>query len=160
LSVLVIRVPALRVRREDVPLLVERFLQGACGRAGRRVALAADALNRLVEYDWPGNVRELENTIERLVLTTRGHEITSDDVQFGAPVEPRPARAELQTRMFEGLPTLDDLERRYLMHVLEAVGGNRTRAAEALGIDRRTLYRMAERFGLVMPEAGGDPEKS
>jgi DNA-binding NtrC family response regulator len=93
-----------------------------------------DALSRLVEYDWPGNVRELENTIERLVLTTRGHEITSDDVQFGAPVEPRPARAELQTRMFEGLPTLDDLERRYLMHVLEAVGGNRTRAAEALGM--------------------------
>jgi DNA-binding NtrC family response regulator len=160
LSVLVIRVPSLRVRREDIPLLVERFLQGACGRAGRRVALAADALDRLVEYDWPGNVRELENTIERLVLTTRGHEITSDDVQFGAPVEARPARAELQTRMFEGLPTLDDLERRYLMHVLASVGGNRTRAAEALGIDRRTLYRMAERFGLVMPEAGGDPERS
>jgi transcriptional regulator with PAS, ATPase and Fis domain len=160
LSVLVIRVPALRARREDIPLLVELFLQGACGRAGRRVALGTDALNRLVEYDWPGNVRELENTIERLVLTTRGHEITSDDVQFGAPAEAKPARAELQTRMFEGLPTLDDLERRYLMHVLEAVGGNRTRAAEALGIDRRTLYRMAERFGLVMPEAGGDPERS
>jgi len=160
LSVLVIRVPPLRVRRDDLPLLVERFLQGACGRAGRRVALAEDALDRLVEYDWPGNVRELENTIERLVLTTRGHEITADDVQFGAPVEARPGRVELQTKMFDGLPTLDDLERRYLMHVLESVGGNRTRAAEALGIDRRTLYRMAERFGLVMPEAGGDPEKS
>jgi DNA-binding NtrC family response regulator len=160
LSVLVLRVPALRARRDDIPLLVERFLQGACGRAGRRVALAPDALHRLVEYDWPGNVRELENTIERLVLTTRGHEITPDDIQFGTAVEPRPARVELQTKMFEGLPTLDELERRYLMHVLEAVGGNRTRAAEALGIDRRTLYRMAERFGLVMPDAGGGPERS
>jgi DNA-binding NtrC family response regulator len=160
LSVLVIRVPALRARREDIPLLVERFLQGACGRAGRRVTLRADALQRLVEYDWPGNVRELENTIERLVLTARGHEITADDVQFGAVAETKPARVELQGKMFEGLPTLDELERRYLLHVLEAVGGNRTRAAEALGIDRRTLYRMAERFGLVMPDAGGDVERS
>jgi len=158
--VLVIRVPALRARRDDIPLLVERFLQSACGRAGRRVTLAPGALNRFVEYDWPGNVRELENTIERLVLTTRGHDITAEDIQFGTAVEARPARVELQTKMFEGLPTLDELERRYLMHVLGVVGGNRTRAAEALGIDRRTLYRMAERFGLVMPDAGCDPGRS
>jgi DNA-binding NtrC family response regulator len=105
-------------------------------------------------------VRELENTIERLVLTARGHEITSEDLQFGSAVEARPPRVEVQAKMFDELPTLDELERRYLMHVLEAVGGNRTRAAEALGIDRRTLYRMAERFGLVMPDAGGDPDRS
>jgi DNA-binding NtrC family response regulator len=105
-------------------------------------------------------VRELENTIERLVLTSRGHEITAEDVQFGAPSENRPPGVELEGRMFDGLPTLDELERRYLLHVLEAVGGNRTRAAEALGIDRRTLYRMAERFGLVMPEAGGESDRS
>ncbi len=55
--------------------------------------------------------------------------------------------------LFDGLPTLDELERRYLLHVLDAVGGNRTRAAEALGVDRRTLYRMAERFGVSLPEA-------
>ena len=60
--------------------------------------------------------------------------------------------------MFEGLPTLDELERRYLLHVLDAVNGNRTRAAEALGIDRRTLYRMAERFGLSLPEPGGSSD--
>jgi transcriptional regulator of acetoin/glycerol metabolism len=60
--------------------------------------------------------------------------------------------------MFEGLPTLDELERRYLLHVLDAVSGNRTRAAEALGIDRRTLYRMAERFGLSLPEPGGSSD--
>jgi DNA-binding NtrC family response regulator len=155
LSVLVIRVPALRERREDVPLLIERFLQNACIRAGRTVLLAPSALDRLVGYDWPGNVRELENTMERLVVTARGHVIASEDVQFGAA---RPAAArppDLEERMFEGLPTLDELERRYLIHVLDAVSGNRTRAAEALGIDRRTLYRMAERFGLSLPDASG-----
>jgi transcriptional regulator with GAF, ATPase, and Fis domain len=155
LSVLVIRVPALRERREDVPLLIERFLQNACIRAGRTVLLAPSALDRLAGYDWPGNVRELENTIERLVVTARGHVIASEDVQFGAarPTAARPP--DLEERMFEGLPTLDELERRYLIHVLDAVSGNRTRAAEALGIDRRTLYRMAERFGLSLPDASG-----
>ena len=160
LGVLVIRVPPLQARHEDIPLLVERFLQNACGRAGRTVTLTPGALARLVGHDWPGNVRELENTIERLVLTSRGHEITVEDVQFGTTADTRPPRVELEARMFEGLPTLDALERRYLLHVLEAVGGNRTRAAEMLGIDRRTLYRMAERFGLAMPDAsGGDSEK-
>ena len=156
LSVLVIRVPPLTARRDDIPLLVERLLQNACGRAGRAVSLAPSALSRLVEHDWPGNVRELENTIERLVLTSRGHVITADDVRFGPVVsESKPARVDLEPRMFDGMPTLDELERRYLLHVLESVGGNRTRAAEALGIDRRTLYRMAERFGLALPDAGG-----
>ena len=62
--------------------------------------------------------------------------------------------------MFDGLPTLDELERRYLLHVLEAVGGNRTRAAEALGVDRRTLYRMAERFGVSLPDTSrGEVER-
>ena len=63
---------------------------------------------------------------------------------------PRRKKDRDAERVFEGLPTLDELERRYLIHVLEAVGGNRTRAAEALGVDRRSLYRMAERFGIDM----------
>ena len=161
LSVLVIRVPPLKARREDIPLLVERFLQNACGRAGRLVALAPSALEPLAAHDWPGNVRELENTIERLVLTARGHAITADDVQFGTSLaEARPPRPDLEGRLFDGLPTLDELERRYLLHVLGQVGGNRTRAAEALGIDRRTLYRMAERFGLSLPDSSGsDPDR-
>ena len=159
LSVLVIRVPALKGRRDDIPLLVERFLQNACGRAGRTMTIAPGALERLVSYDWPGNVRELENTIERLVLTSPGHVITADDVRLGsATSETRTPGGGLEPRMFEGLPTLDELERRYLLHVLDAVSGNRTRAAEALGIDRRTLYRMAERFSLSLPEPGGSSD--
>jgi DNA-binding NtrC family response regulator len=154
LGVLIVRVPALRDRREDIPLLVDRFLQAACGRAGRTVTLLPSALERLMAHDWPGNVRELENAVERLVVTARAHEITADDVP---PLGRRDAkeRSSLEGRMFEGLPTLDELERRYLMHVLEAVGGNRTRAAEALGVDRRTLYRMADRFGVSLPDAAG-----
>jgi DNA-binding NtrC family response regulator len=162
LGVLVIRVPALRDRREDIPLLIERFLQGACSRAGRTVTIAPSALERLVAFDWPGNVRELENSIERLVVTVRGHEVTTDDVPLAlGRREVRGKAGGVEGSMFEGLPTLDELERRYLLHVLEAVGGNRTRAAEALGVDRRTLYRMAERFGVSLSDAtSGEADKA
>ena len=150
LSVLVVRMPALRERREDIPLLVERFLRNAWTRAGRRVDLSPGALQRLVEYRWPGNVRELENTIERLVLLSRDAVVQESDLPFAAARGGEP----LEPRLFADLPSLDEVERRYLAHVLEAVGGNRTRAAEVLGIDRRTLYRMAERFGLKLGEDG------
>jgi DNA-binding NtrC family response regulator len=148
LSVLVIKMPALRDRREDIPVLVERFLQNAWTRAGRRVEISPGALQRLVEYRWPGNVRELENTIERLVLVSRDAVIQESDLPFAPARGSEPA----EPRLFADLPSLDEMERRYLAHVLEAVGGNRTRAAEVLGIDRRTLYRMADRFGLKLSE--------
>jgi DNA-binding NtrC family response regulator len=150
LSVLVIRMPALRERREDIPLLVERFLQNAWTRAGRRVEISPAALQRLIEYRWPGNVRELENTVERIVLASRDAVVQESDLPFAHA----PGSEPLEPRLFADLPSLDEIERRYLAHVLEAVGGNRTRAAEVLGIDRRTLYRMAERFGLKLGEDG------
>ncbi|RPJ75430.1 MAG: sigma-54-dependent Fis family transcriptional regulator, partial [Acidobacteria bacterium] len=148
LSVIVILVPPLRERRADIPLLVEQFLENACGRAGRRVELTTAALGALAAYAWPGNVRELENTVERLVLFSRGTLVDLADLPpafHGAP-------QAMGDRLFAGLPSLEELERRYLLHVLESVGGNRTRAAEVMGIDRRTLYRMAERFGIDLKE--------
>jgi DNA-binding NtrC family response regulator len=148
LGVLVIRMPALRDRREDIPRLVDRFLQTASARAGRRVTLSPAALERLVQYRWPGNVRELENTVERLVLMNRDAVIHESDLPFA----PSAAGPPLQAQLFADLPSLDEVDRRYLVHVLDAVGGNRTRAAEIMGIDRRTLYRMAERFGVVLSE--------
>ncbi|HXH06055.1 MAG TPA: sigma-54 dependent transcriptional regulator [Vicinamibacterales bacterium] len=144
LSVIVIRVPPLRDRRPDIPLLISAFLDAASARAGRRVTLSAEALDALMRYPWPGNVRELENTIERLVLFAPGAVIEAADL----PGPIREAAPSLEERLFAGLPTLDELERRYLAHVLQAVGRNRTRAAEVLGIDRGTLYRMARRYGL------------
>ena len=152
LSVIVIRLPALRERREDIPLLVATFLKTACKRAGRQIELSPGALDVLLEYDWPGNVRQLENTIERIVLFSRGAVVGPDDL----PVLLQSSRRDTPTGLFEDLPTLEDVERRYLEHVLQAVGRNRTRAAEVLGIDRRTLYRMAERYGIKLAD---EPDK-
>ncbi|HEY7500936.1 MAG TPA: sigma-54 dependent transcriptional regulator [Vicinamibacterales bacterium] len=151
LSVIVITVPPLRERRPDIPLLVERFLQSACARASRATALSDAALEALVSYDWPGNVRELENTIERLVLFSRGASIDVDDLP--PAIAKSATGADIHQRLFADLPSLDELQRRYLLHVLQAVGGNRTRAAEVIGIDRRTLYRMAERYGMKLDES-------
>jgi DNA-binding NtrC family response regulator len=148
LSVIVIRVPALRDRRADIPLLAARFLQAACSRSGRHVEMPPVVTTALSAYDWPGNVRELENTIERLVLFSRGSTVDVADL----PAAVRGAPPGRHAPMFDDLPTLDELERRYLKHVMEAVGGNRTRAAEVMGIDRRTLYRMAERFGIELKD--------
>jgi DNA-binding NtrC family response regulator len=146
LSVIVIPLPALRERREDIPLLIEQFVGQAAARAGRQVALSPEAVSALSAYSWPGNVRELENTIERLVVFSRGRIEVQDlpDTVVAAP--------PLQERLFQDLPPLEELERRYLVHVLESTGGNRSRAAEVLGIDRRTFYRMAERFGIPLKD--------
>jgi DNA-binding NtrC family response regulator len=155
LSVVTLRVPALRERRGDVPLLAERFLRAASENAGRgRLRLSEEALGRLVAYDWPGNVRELESAVEYAALHARGAEVAAEDLPprlQSAEVRQAAARAPLAA-LYEDLPTLDELERRYLLHVLEATGGNRTRTAEILRIDRRTLYRMAERFRIKLDE--------
>jgi DNA-binding NtrC family response regulator len=97
-------------------------------------------------------VRELENTVERVVVFSRGSRIEPGDLPPG--FNNRPAEASGGgPALFDGLPTLDEVERRYLVHVLQHVGGNRSRAAEVMGIDRRTLYRMAERFGIPLRDA-------
>jgi DNA-binding NtrC family response regulator len=149
LSVIVIVVPPLRERRTDIPLLVTRFLDAACARASRRIEIVPEAIEALSGYSWPGNVRELENTVERLVLFSRATVIEVGDL----PLPIRSRAPGLEAGLFTDLPSLDELERRYLMHVLKAVEGNRSRAAAVMGVDRRTLYRMAERFGLELPEA-------
>jgi DNA-binding NtrC family response regulator len=149
LSVIVIVMPPLRDRPGDIPMLIARFLEAACTRAGRRIEMAPDAVDALSGYGWPGNVRELENTVERLVLFSRASVIEVGDL----PQAIRSRGPGLEAGLFTDLPSLDELERRYLMHVLKAVDGNRSRAATVMGVDRRTLYRMAERFGLELPEA-------
>jgi DNA-binding NtrC family response regulator len=150
LSVVVIRLPPLRDRRADIPLLIEAFLTNACARARRDRRLSTAAADALRNHAWPGNVRELENTIERLVLFSPGTVIDVADLPPGvAGLAPT-----LEDQLFAGLPRLEEVERRYLQHVLAAVGGNRTRAAEVMGIDRRTLYRMAGRYGIDLAGEG------
>jgi DNA-binding NtrC family response regulator len=155
LSVVNLHVPPLRERRGDIPLLAERFLSAASENAGRsRLRLTEATLSRLVSYDWPGNVRELESAVEYAALHARGSEVAAEDLPpklQTAEVRQAASRSPLAA-LYEDLPSLDELERRYLLHVLEATGGNRTRTAEVLRIDRRTLYRMAERFRIRLDE--------
>ena len=156
LSVVTLRVPALRDRRSDIPLLAERFRVEAATNAGRGpLRFQEETIRALTAYDWPGNVRELESSVEYAALRARGTEIAPDDLPAKMQTEDLRARAAHSTlgALFDDLPTVDELERRYLLHVLQVVGGNRSRAAEVMGIDRRTLYRMAERFGIKDEEA-------
>lgn len=150
LSVVTLRVPALSERRTDIPLLAERFLGAVLEReAHKPLSLSEETVRTLVAYGWPGNVRELESAIEYAVLHARGNEIVPEDLpaRLQSPQVRAAARSPLSA-LFEDLPPFDELERRYLIYVLDVAGGNRTRAAEILGIDRRTLYRMIERYGI------------
>lgn len=161
LSVITLVVPALRDRRSDIPLLASRFLRTASENAGRNsLRFSPAVLNMLVAYNWPGNVRELESAIEFAALQARGDEITEQDLPIKLQsVEVREAahRSPLSA-LFDDLPTLDELERRYMLHVLEVVNGSRTKAAAVMQIDRRTLYRMAERFRIRLSENDTDPD--
>lgn len=148
LSVVTLRVPALKERRTDIPLLAERFLATVLDREGHaQLTLSEETIRTLVAYNWPGNVRELESAIEYAVLHARGHAIAPEDLpEKLQSAQVRTAARQPLSALFEDLPALDELERRYLLYILEIAGGNRTRAAEILGIDRRTLYRMIERY--------------
>jgi two-component system response regulator HydG len=147
LKVLPIAIPPLRERGDDIPLLAEHFLGKARTRLpqARARAFATDAVAALLAHPWPGNVRELEHLVERLVVTTDKETIDGATVRamvelpVGGNQQPFGALAGLGT--LPTLPTLRDFEQRYIDHVLEKTGGNKTRAAEILGIDPSTLHR-------------------
>jgi DNA-binding NtrC family response regulator len=151
LSVVALRVPPLRERSEDLPLLAAHALRRSRDAGARATTISEEALALLAQYDWPGNVRELENTIEHAALYARGAAITPEDLPEKIRKHNRSDSPKPES-MFEDLPSLEELERRYLIHVLHNVGGSRTRAAEVLGIDRRTLYRMADRYAINLKE--------
>jgi DNA-binding NtrC family response regulator len=154
LNVLPIPIPPLRERREDMPQLVSHFLRAVSDRGAGLATMTEGAMAVLAAQGWPGNVRELENTIERLALAARGGTIDADDLPATFR-EPSAGAAE-GGLSFSDLPSLEELEKRYLRHVLTAVNGNRSRAAEVMGVDRRTLYRMAERFGIPLEKSKGE----
>ncbi len=141
LNVVPIHVPALRERREDVPLLAQHFLRKYAGAAGKPVAgFAPEALALLTAHAWPGNVRELEHAVERAVALASSALVLPEDVPPEVRGGPAPPPTLPQQRM-----TLDALKVWYVNTVLEEAAGNKVRAAEILGIDRRTLYRILER---------------
>jgi DNA-binding NtrC family response regulator len=155
LNVINIHLPPLRERRDDIPLLVAHLLRKHSSQGQTPPVVDEHALHYLASYSWPGNVRELENVIERAITLNRSGLITPEDLPQkicgydAESVAAKPGADDLAA-LFVGLPTIDEMERRYLLYVLDATGGNRKRAAEILGINRRTLYRMAERFQIEL----------
>jgi DNA-binding NtrC family response regulator len=160
INVVTVRLPPLRERREDIAMLVGHFLNKLALRERRQpTALSTEALRLLTTYAWPGNVRELENAIERAVAVAKGNVILPSDLppEVGGGAEPG-AGGESGGMLGEvgNRPTLAELERRYIQLVLGEVGGNKKKAAEKLGIDRRTLYRALERGGELPPDGEDD----
>jgi DNA-binding NtrC family response regulator len=154
LNVVRIMMPPLRERREDIPMLAHHFLQKVSSENGTLIrGFVPDAMAVLQRYHWPGNVRELENVIERAVSLTHGPLILPDDLPDSVRQSLSSSREPAMLPGLAGeLISLDELEKRYLIRVLKESGHNKVRAAKILGIDRRTLYRMAERFGLDLGE--------
>jgi len=141
LDVIEIRIPPLRERREDIPLLAEHFVDRIGHELGKEVSgISGDAMKVLLEYDWPGNVRELENAIERAMVTCRNGGLGENDLEF--------LRQRLRPEKEWEVPDvpLSELERRAIIAGLERRRGNVKETAAALGIDRSTLYEKLKRY--------------
>jgi DNA-binding NtrC family response regulator len=141
LNVIEIRIPPLRERREDIPLLAEHFVQAISSELGKEIGgISGDALKVLIEYAWPGNVRELENVIERAIVTSHNGMLTENDFAW---LQQR--NGATQNWEVPDVP-LAELERRAIIAVLERKRGNVKEAAVSLGIDRSTLYDKLKRY--------------
>ena len=142
LNVIPMRLPPLRERMEDLSLLVESLIEHLGTELGRGIdGVSAEAMQMLLAHDWPGNVRELRNVLERGIVVAHGRILQDSDLAL----PPRDAGAGA----LDGtLPSLEEVERRHVAHVLDHVHGNVSQAARILGIDRSTLYAKIHRFGL------------
>jgi DNA-binding NtrC family response regulator len=144
LNVVPMDLPPLRDRRDDLLLLIDRFLQDLANDRGADVkALTAEALDAVMVYEWPGNVRELQNALEHATVLAKGSLIEPQHLPDRIT---RQKKEPLVADRSQPNPPLDMIERAYIMFVLQAEGGNKTRAAEALGIDPSTLYRKLSRY--------------
>jgi DNA-binding NtrC family response regulator len=153
LKVVTIDLPPLRERREDIPLLVEHLVRRAAHDCGKTVTGVSEAaLTLLAAYRWPGNVRELAHVLERGVALAQHGVLGVEDL----PPELRDPPPAAAAAVPPDRPTLRELKRRYVRTVLEEHGGNVSRAAAVLGVDRRSLYRMLQRYGLA-PRGRGEP---
>jgi DNA-binding NtrC family response regulator len=132
---------------EDIPLLASYFLKMFSQKHGKTVRLAAAAVEAMKRYPWPGNVRELKNMLERAITFNDTGVIQADELDFGeAPESESAAAATMTDGGTNG--SLDQMEKDHIIRVLKETGGNKKRAAEILGIERRTLYNKAKRLGI------------
>ncbi len=157
LNVIPLDLPALRQRRDDIPLLADHFLRLYCADYQGNLGAALDdaALRALMGYDWPGNVRELENVIERASIIREGERITVRELPegIGCPQSEPAAVSLVGTDV-----SLEELERAHILQVLDGVGGHKKRAAEILQINPSTLYRKLLRYGVQGREEDGEEE--
>ncbi len=147
LNVINIRIPTLRERREDIPLLADHFIEELSHEVGKEVSeITEEALKLLIDHSWPGNVRELENAIERAIVTCRTRVLTPDDFSFL-----RTANGAATARGFDVPPnlSLEELERQAISTTLQRTQGNIKEAAAVLGIDRSTLYDRLKKYGIA-----------
>jgi DNA-binding NtrC family response regulator len=162
LNVFTIALPSLRERVSDIPLLASYYLKFFNEKFGANVRLAADAVEAMKAYSWPGNVRELKNVLERAVTFNDTGVIQAAELEFGED-EPSPGAASSDASPYRARPSgralpdgeapagdasLDQMEREHIIRVLKETGGNKKKAAEILGIERRTLYNKAKRLGI------------
>jgi len=148
LDVLSVVVPPLRQRREDIPLLVEHFLRKYGAEMGKNLrGASSEALALLTRYDWPGNVRELQNAIERAAILQEGPQVQPEDFLLG-----RSPQAAAHSAPASEMVSLEEMERRHILWVLRQTDNHQSRAAQILGIGRRTLYRKIRQYGLDLPE--------
>ena len=152
LHVFTVQLPPLRERREDVPILVQHFIEKFNGETGKHVqGVAPQAMEILQGYAWPGNIRELRNTVERAMILV-DHDVIGEE---HLPPDMRPSRAETATlRVALGLP-LREVEKEYILASLQRNGGNKARTAEVLGISEKTLYNKLNRYA-ARARAGAD----
>lgn len=153
LNVIPIALPALRHRKEDIPILAESFRKKFAQDNRSPVRGFTDrALAKLVSMPWEGNVRELENSIERAVVLCQGSFIDADDLPANSGPGPSEITPELLfTEASSHLPTVEEFEKRYIRFILEKAGGKKEKAAQILGMNRRTLYRKEREYGFVSP---------
>ncbi len=145
LNVVPVHLPPLRERKKDIPLLVEHFLHKYNKRAKRNIiSISTQVLQALMEYDWPGNIRELENTIERAVVLSTSEKIKIEDLVYHGIR----GRSDLWNSLGDKIKTLEEIEKEYIKSVLQNHKGKRSTIAEALGIDRKTLWTKIKKHNL------------
>lgn len=145
LNVVSIVVPPLRDRRDDIPILVRRFVASAAAALRREVhGVSSDAMTRLVDYSWPGNIRQMRNVVERAVLLAPAGEITVESL----PPEIEASGEELLARAAAKRWTIEQLEKEYIERILRETGANYSETARILGINRKTLLEKRRRYGL------------
>jgi transcriptional regulator with PAS, ATPase and Fis domain len=145
LNVIPITQPPLRDRREDIPVLVDHFLEQLSATLAKKLeGVSGEAMGLLMAHAWPGNIRELRNVLERGAVVATGSVIQAANLGLAAPVEVQPEGAPLDR--------LEEVEKRHIAFVLQQLEGNVTQAARTLGIDRATLYNKIKKYGLREPQ--------